>query len=1047
MPLHELVLLNPYRYPGQHSLVLGAEDMACWMNGFSALWHPALLWQAKGPPRCDSAYDHEQPQPGFIYAVPETPPLYMPDDWEERVRAAGSLAFKATTDRAATLDNLKAALAVAGAKAPGWSAGLDRSLDEIQPFFGVGLGHLLQATLAEAMEHENLLENDAFWEQIQHAVALLAGFPFTPSAPPPRPSSDQSPSYAAYDYSVSRSNPPDYQEYPGPPEGAPHQPDNVPLEQIPDTDYGDGQPPAPPRPEDETLVESAASAEERAAASTATAEASPPAAAEPALSFRDVLKSAAERLLSAREVLYPVAIHLLDLVVLDEKTLDQPWPPSFPAGNPVNVLASAALLEKLSAEHPEKWAELRQRVQDGQVEVIGGQYAEREDPYLPLDSQLWNIRRGLEVAHELLGQEVRVFGRRRFGYHPQLPLLLTTNGIQRALFLTFDETSGLPHYTSCVVAWPSPDGKQVDAFVRAPLHAHDPQTFFNLGNSWYKTTREDHTATLCLSHTGQPPCAWYGDLMELARLAPMFGQWTTFSRYFETVMPGEHPSAPGADDFHSDYLGERVEAHRTDPVSAFARHVRQRRRVDACWTYAALHHALGGGDQLSPLLPRLRDLENTLENAAPSSPAAAPELDVLEQQITILLADRLQSRSQPNQPGYLLLNPCAFARRVALELEGGAWPLPIQDPVKACQLNGSTLRAVVEVPALGFAWIPRQGPAGTQPMTARIRVADQSSLTLRNEFFEVELDPTTGGLKAIRDHKTRVNRLGQRLVFNPGSRMVVKDIQTTLAGPALGEMVASGELLGEQDQVLAKFKQRFRVWMGRPMLEIRIDLQPVQPPAGYPWHAYFGSRFAWRDERGLLLRAVSGTGYLTTHPRPQSPDFLEIRLARQGTVILPGGLPFHQRHEGRMLDVILVPEGEQTTTFDLGIALDRDMPQQTALGLVSPLAVVPTTKGPPHAGASAWLFHLDAPNLLLTRMIPGALEPEKGDAARSAVTARLFECGGYSGHAEFRCVRNPTRAAILDARGGFLLSASPSGDAVLLEITPNDLVHLQVEFD
>src|SRR5207244_216225 len=112
---------------------------------------------------------------------------------------------------------------------------------------------------------------------------------------------------------------------------------------------------------------------------------------------------------------------------------------------------------------------------------------------------------------------------------------------------------------------------------------------------------------------------------------------------------------------------------------------------------------------------------------------------------------------------------------------------------------------------------------------------------------------------------------------------------------------------------------------------------------------YFGSRFAWRDERGALLRSVSGTGYVTTLPRPQTPDYLELRLARQGTVLLPGGLPFHQRHEGRMLDVILIPEGEEATTFDLGIALDREQPMQTALGLVSPLAVVPTSKGPPAA--------------------------------------------------------------------------------------------------
>ena len=54
---------------------------------------------------------------------------------------------------------------------------------------------------------------------------------------------------------------------------------------------------------------------------------------------------------------------------------------------------------------------------------------------------------------------------------------------------------------------------------------------------------------------------------------------------------------------------------------------------------------------------------------------------------------------------------------------------------------------------------------------------------------------------------------------------------------------------------------------------------------------------------------------------------------------------------------------------------------------------------------------------------------------------------GPGGPAEFRCVRNPKRAVILDARGKFLLEASPSGDAVLLEVSPNDLVHWQVDFE
>src|SRR5712691_8239759 len=115
MKPRELILLNPYQYPGQNALVLANEDMACWLNGYSALWHPAALWQALKPPRCDVPYDYENPQEGHLYAVPEAPTLILPDDWDQRVQAAGAISFRATTDRQKTLENLVAALKSAAA--------------------------------------------------------------------------------------------------------------------------------------------------------------------------------------------------------------------------------------------------------------------------------------------------------------------------------------------------------------------------------------------------------------------------------------------------------------------------------------------------------------------------------------------------------------------------------------------------------------------------------------------------------------------------------------------------------------------------------------------------------------------------------------------------------------------------------------------------------------------------------------------------------------------------------------------------------------------
>src|SRR4051794_32542291 len=100
MKQRELILLSPYRLPAQHALTLADADMASWLNGYTALWHPAALWGASSPPRADSPYDHENPRPAHIYAIPESPPSLLPDDWDARLRSVGSIAFKATPDRA-----------------------------------------------------------------------------------------------------------------------------------------------------------------------------------------------------------------------------------------------------------------------------------------------------------------------------------------------------------------------------------------------------------------------------------------------------------------------------------------------------------------------------------------------------------------------------------------------------------------------------------------------------------------------------------------------------------------------------------------------------------------------------------------------------------------------------------------------------------------------------------------------------------------------------------------------------------------------------------
>jgi hypothetical protein len=939
---HELILLSPYAPPTQHALSLTAEDTAAWLNAWTALWHPAVLAGAAGPPRWVSSHEHDPPLEGHVYAVPESPTPSLSDDWAEHASNVGAVTFRANCDRATTLTNLRAAA--------GESAGSDLPADELRFFFGLGLAYLVVDTLFDAMEHQRLLDVDAFWSDVQMAVR------------------------------------------------------------------------------------------------------------EPESAFTH-LQTAAGKLQSARDSLYPVTIHLLDFALLNETT--QSLPAVMARRSPLNVIATGETLERLAAEvsggipHDEAL-----------FEICCGTYRDRPDELLPIESQLWNIRRGLEVSKRLTGLDVQTFASPRGSFHPQTPLLLQQVGLTRAVFLSFGDAK-LPAHKAAVIQWPAADGKQIEAFTRTPLPTEDPNTYFHLALHLHQTIMQDSAAVLGLLHRSDKPAApWYDDWLAASELAPAMGTWTTVSRFMGDGMVGEYASPANADEFAIEVLeqesltpttplpeagrgerdlqcsppcplGKRAVGLglRRERASSFAAHQRLRRRLDAARTCAALHRSLGDRYD-AELHTQLAVLEDGIERFE-SVPLSA--LEMLEARAAGPLVARLLARATEKKPGLLLINPCAFARRVAIERDDFTATPPLGGPVKAAQRDGNVIRLVAEIPALGFAWVSRTGEHFDQnPMSRNpkpLRLADQQ--TLRNEFFEAEIDPSTGGLRSIRDTRSRENRLGQQLVYQPGSKVVVEKIEVTSAGPALGEIVSTGTLMDNNDAVLAKFRQRFRVWLGRPLLEMQIELRPERPPQGYPWHAYYGARFAWRDEHATLARGVVGQASVTTHSRPATPDFLELRSGSHTTAILPAGLPFHQRHGSRMFDVILITEGESATTFDLALSLDREQPMQTAWGLTSPVLAVPVEKGPPHIGPTGWLFHLDAPNLLMT-----SLTAEPGDSP--AVIARMLELSGFAGAAELRCPRDPKEAALVDILGTVQQTLGPNGDAVPFDYEGHDLVTVRI---
>ena len=190
----------------------------------------------------------------------------------------------------------------------------------------------------------------------------------------------------------------------------------------------------------------------------------------------------------------------------------------------------------------------------------------------------------------------------------------------------------------------------------------------------------------------------------------------------------------------------------------------------------------------------------------------------------------------------------------------------------------------------------------------------------------------------------------------------------------------------------------------------------------------------------MLRRTVLWTPEMTESDRPETPDALDITTRTQRTALLFGGLSYHRKHGGRMLDTLLVAGAETCRSFTLGVVLDLEYPFHAAQDFVTPAAVVPTEDGPPALGRRR-LAGPDRP-------------PERGHLAgrvhrerrrpRLGLVFHLLETAGQSGRCRLRLFRNPTWARQVDFLGETIVDLSVEGDAVQVDLTPHELARIEV---
>jgi alpha-mannosidase len=943
MTYRDVVILIPSHSLEDFPTEQGERPAAGLLNAFAVAWHPGWLSGMSQLPRWHRADDPPQPHAEQLVIVPEVCDGWLPHDWIDQARAAGTVVLDQLHERSALLEAALAPLSLP-----------ELDADLVADFLALGTCWLQVELLTRHMRNFGNIDEVRFQNRV---IAAAKGV-------------------MAHDRESAEAH----------------------------------------------------------------------------------LKASYEILQEARERFYPVECYLLDLCLLVPDLADDHLLRALRQTQPVNVLISAADLERVAEKRPDVVAELQSAVQAGHVDVLGGEYREGPLPLLPLGSALWELQRGRQAYEQLLGGYPSVWGRRRYGLFAHWPQLLHQLGYHGALHVVLDD--GIyPDAEYSRLRWQGCDGTVLEAFSRIPLAADGAGGFLRFPQRMAESMDHDHVAAIAFARWPEVKAPWFDDLQRMANYAPVLGKWTTFEQLFQVSASPSRLCAYGAQEYFSPLLIQHVARRQADPISRYARHLSRRLRFDAAEWCRSVTAALRGqaiNDSAAA------DLESALELAGPDAESrgedVAARLTEAEAACSQGLAELILSGAATGPSGWLAINPCSFPRRATLSLTTTA---------------GESRQQSVDLPPCGFAWIAGELPQPPPDAGRKLgKSPPREDLVLAGDRLEVTFNESTGGIARIRHPLKRQERLSQLVSFRfPRERKIdagepdAPPIKTHYAetrclgheairteGPVL-EFATWGEIVDQlQPRTLARFRQVTRLFRGRPVLEIEVELSDVQMPDGDPWNNYFCLRFAWDDSTAAVTRCLLDGAHPFSGERFESTGGIEIASESERTTIIPHGLPFHRKTGPRMLDTLLIVAGETERRFRCTVVLDHSYALEATRDAMAPVYVVPAASGPPRSGTQGWLFHLDARNVQLLRLLetiaPAAQDADEPEPWRTwpGFAVRLLETEGRARPVRLRTFRTPVFARTRDLRGETRRDLAIEGDAVLIDLSPYELADVELRF-
>lgn len=797
----------------------------------------------------------------------------------------------------------------------------------------------------------------------------------------------------------------------------------------------------------------------------------------------ELLQLACEQLHESREKFYPVDAHLIDLCLLEENPQPEDLEKVIEADHVVNLLCLAKSIQQVASKSPEIMKKLEQAVSDGEIGLIGGDYEEAPTTLLPIQSQRWQLERGFSVFDSLFSKLPAIWGRMRFGLSTQLPLLLNKFGMKGAYHLVLDDGT-YPDEEQSHFSWEGRSGSVIAALSRIPLSIDNAGSLLKLPERLAETMNHDHLACAILARWPKIKNPWFNDLLRVQKYAPVLGTFEKLDYYFEqTEDSGQHTNHEQRHYLAPD-LDQLTGRDSPDAISRFSQF----------WKLQTLQQVFSWLETTTQILngkhlpERLVESNNRLQSLSAKLKIAQltdqqKEFSNQVKDASTAMANRLAGKGR-DQAGFLLLNPLLQDRRVVvrfpfLATDSSEPRAPkLQDPVKYLQLEKDHAIAIVEVPSCGFASVESLPVKQVRQSKSKVPLAGE--LLLQNEFFSIKIDPDSGGIQKLRLHGSSENLLSERLVFRLDgssgiiargqdqwgntnqeplySRMVADSIKTLSTGPVCGEIEVRGHLArSDNDQNLATFVKRIRVYRGIKRIQIDLEIEPRELPADLADRSYYAHRFAWSSSSAKVSGSLQQSQFPLGDRRVESTGPIEIDDNDHRVTLIYDHLPFHQRTGMRMLDSLLIVHGETRRKFSCEIAIDSSHAARVANDALVPVQTIPLERLP--TNQSAWLYHVNAPSVQLINMQPDQARVQiksESPEADTSIDNEYEEVKGYrfdfieteSLHvsAKLSTFKPPKKAWELDFTGKVLEELTICDDQVQFECQPCDYVSVLIQF-